>query len=96
MLWKIIMNLAERGNQVTRLEKRREELEKARKRYEEWGNKVRALEKKYQEEEKTTVHDIVTEAELTPEQLAQLIRLAKLGKLSLGTFEKFGGYEDEN
>lgn len=81
---------------MTRLEKRREELEKARKRYEEWGNKVRALEKKYQEEEKTTVHDMVTEAELTPEQLAQLIRLAKLGELSCETFEKIGGNEDEN
>lgn len=66
---------------MSKLEKRKEELEKARKKYEEWGNRVRELEKKYKEEEKTTVHDMVTAAELTPEQLAQIIRMAKTGEL---------------
>ena len=32
---------------MSKLERRREELEKARKKYEEWGNRVRELEKKY-------------------------------------------------
>lgn len=65
---------------MSKLEKRREELEKARQKYEEWGNRVRELEKKYKEEEKITVHDMVTAAELTPEQLAQIIRMAKTGE----------------
>ena len=43
---------------MSKLEKRKEELEKARQKYAEWGNRVRELEKKYKEEEKTTVHEI--------------------------------------
>ena len=69
---------------MSRLEKRREELEKAREKYEEWGNRVRELEKKYKEEEKTTIHSMVAAAELTPEQLSQIIRLAKAGELYYG------------
>ena len=69
---------------MSKLEKRREELEKARKKYEEWGNRVRELEKKYKEEEKTTVHSMVAAAELTPEQLSQIIRMEKAGELYYG------------
>ena len=49
-----------------------------------WGNRVRELEKKYKEEEKTTIHSMVAAAELTPEQLSQIIRMAKAGELYYG------------
>ena len=78
---------------MSKLEKRKAELEKARKKYEEWGSRVRELEKKYKEEEKTTVHDMVTAAELTPEQLAQIIRMAKAGELYCGVLAE--KYEEE-
>ena len=83
---------------MSKLERRREELEKARKKYEEWGNRVRELEKKYTEAEKTTVHNMVTAAELTPEQLSQIIRMAKAGELYYGTLaekcEEEGQHEE--
>lgn len=69
---------------MSKLEKYREDLEKTRKKYEALGNRVRELEKKYKEEEKTTVHDMVSAAELTPEQLAQILRLAKAGEIYCG------------
>lgn len=69
---------------MKKLEKYREDLERARKKYQEWGNKVKELEMKYQEEEKTAVHDMMNAAELTPEQLAQIIRMAKAGELLYG------------
>ena len=73
---------------MSKLEKYQADLEKARKKYEEWGNKVRELEKKYKEEEKTTVHEMMSSAQLTPEQLAQIIRLAKAGEIYYGKQEK--------
>ena len=83
---------------MSKLEKRREELEKAKKKYEEWGNRVRELEKKYKEEEKTTIHIMVAAAELTPEQLSQIIRVAKAGELYYGAFaekcEEEGQHEE--
>ena len=83
---------------MSKLEKRREELERARQKYEEWGNRVKELEKKYKEAEKTTVHDMVTAADLTPEQLSQIIRLAKTGELYYGALaekcEEEGHHEE--
>lgn len=83
---------------MSKLEKRREELEKAKKKYEEWGNRVRELEKKYKEEEKTTIHSMVAAAELTPEQLSQIIRMAKAGELYYGALaekcEEEGQHEE--
>ena len=83
---------------MSKLEKRREELEKARKKYEEWGNRVRELEKKYKEEEKTTSHSMVAAAKLTPEQLSQIIRMAKAGELYYGALaekcEEEGQHEE--
>lgn len=73
---------------MSKLEKYQADLEKARKKYEEWGNKVRELEKKYKEEEKTTVHEMMSSAQLTPEQLAQIIRLAKAGEIYYGKQEE--------
>ena len=73
---------------MSRLEKCREELERARKRYEILGNKIKELEKQYKEEEKIAVHGMMQAAELTPEQLSQIIRMAKMGELYYGTMEE--------
>ena len=81
---------------MSKLEKRREELEKARKKYEEWGNRVRELEKKYKEEEKTAIHSMVAAAELTPEQLSQIIRMAKAGELCYGALAEKCEEEDQH
>ena len=58
-----------------------------------WGNRVRELEKKYKEEEKTAIHSMVAAAELTPEQLSQIIRMAKAGELYYGALAE--KYEEE-
>ncbi len=69
---------------MSKLEKYKADLERARRKHEEWGNRVKELEKRYKEEEKTTVHEMVNAAELTPEQLAQILRLAKAGEIYYG------------
>ena len=55
------------------------DLERARAKREEWDRKVRELEKKYTEEENTQIHEIVRAANLTPEELAVIIRKARAG-----------------
>ena len=50
------------------------ELEKARSRRDEWDRKAKELEKRYIEEENTQIHDMVRAANLTPEELAVIIR----------------------
>lgn len=54
------------------------ELEKARSRRDEWDRKAKELEKKYIEEENTQIHDMVRAANLTPEELAVIIRKASV------------------
>ena len=54
------------------------ELEKARSRRDEWDRKVKELEKRYIEEENTQIHDMVRAANLTPEELAVIIRKASV------------------
>ena len=63
----------------TKLKKLGAELEKARARQAEWNAKVKNLERKYREAENTCIHDIVHAAELTPEELAVIIRRARAG-----------------
>ena len=58
----------------TRLVKLREELEKARKKRDDWEAKVKDLERKYNESDMIFVYWILQTANLTPEQLAELIR----------------------
>lgn len=58
---------------LERLEKYKSELEKARGKRAEWDAKVKALERKVSEEEKTTIHEMVKAADLTPEELSRLI-----------------------
>ena len=61
-----------------KLKKLGTELEKARSRRDEWDRKVKELEKKYIEEENTQIHDMVRAANLTPEELAVIIRKASV------------------
>ena len=58
----------------SRLVKLREELEKARKKRDDWEARVKDLERRYNEAEKVYVYGIFQTANLTPEQLAELIR----------------------
>ena len=59
-----------------RLNRLREELEKARKKRDEWDAKVKNLERRYSEAEKVCVYGIFQAANLTPEQLAEVIKNA--------------------
>lgn len=58
----------------TRLSRLRNELAKARKKRDDWDSRVKDLERRYREAENTCIHDMVHAANLTPEQLAELIR----------------------
>ena len=58
----------------SRLTRLREELKKARKKRDDWEAKVKDLEHKYNEAEKVYVYGIFQTANLTPEQLTELIR----------------------
>lgn len=53
------------------------ELEKARAKRDEWERRVKALEASYEEAKKTEINDIVEAANITPEELAALIRKMK-------------------
>lgn len=55
------------------------ELEKARAKRDEWERRVKSLEARYDEAKKTEINDIVEAANITPEELADLIRKAKSG-----------------
>lgn len=59
-----------------KLERLAQELDKARRRAAEWEVRVRELEQRYQEAENTEIHQMVHAANLTPEQLGQLLRQA--------------------
>ena len=63
----------------TKLKRLGAELEKARIRQAEWTAKVKELERKYKEAENTCIHDMVHAADLTPEELAVIIRKARAG-----------------
>lgn len=60
----------------TKLKKIGAELSKARAKRDEWDKKVKDLERKYREAENTCIHDMVHAANLSPEQLSELIRKA--------------------
>lgn len=60
----------------SRLKKIDAELKKARAKRDEWDGKVKELERKYREAENICIHDMVHAANLSPEELAELIRKA--------------------
>ena len=51
------------------------DLEKARKKRAEWDARVKDLERRYREEENSEIHEMVHAANLTPDQLAELLRM---------------------
>ena len=58
----------------TKLEKLGAELAKARRKKAEWETRVKELERRYQQEENTEIHEMVHAANLTPDQLSQLLK----------------------
>ncbi len=63
-----------------KLNRLRSDLAKARKRRDEWDARTKDLERRYKEAENTCIHDMVHAANLTPEQLAELIQAAAAGQ----------------
>ncbi len=62
-----------------KLEKIAAEREKARRKRDEWDEKVKEWDRKYQEQENAEICDVVHARNLTPEQLAEIIRIAQEG-----------------
>ena len=60
-----------------KLDKIGAERERARQKRDEWDARFQELDKKYVEQEKTEIHEMVHAADLTPDQLAEIIRLAQ-------------------
>lgn len=62
-----------------RLDKIGAEWKRALKKAEEWADKAKDLERKYKEVENTEIHDLVHAANLTPDQLAEVLKALKSG-----------------
>ncbi len=58
-----------------KLDKIGADLDKARKKQAEWTSRVKVLEQKYRETENSEIQDMVHAANLTPDQLADLLRM---------------------
>ena len=59
----------------TKLDRIGADLEKARRKRAEWDAKVKDLERRYREEENSEIHELVHAANLTPDQLSELLRM---------------------
>lgn len=62
-----------------RLEKIGADLEHAREKAAAWSEKAKELERRYRDAENMEIHDLVHEAMLTPDQLAEVLRALKAG-----------------
>ena len=51
------------------------DLEKARRKRAVWDGRVKELERRYREEENAEIHELVHAANLTPDQLSELLRM---------------------
>lgn len=51
------------------------DLEKARRKRAEWDARVKDLERRYREEENSEIHEMVHAANLTPDQLSELLKM---------------------
>lgn len=67
---------------MTKLEKLRNEHSKATEKARQWAEKADELAQKITEEEKTVIHEMVLSANMTPEQLAQLLQTMHQGGAS--------------
>lgn len=79
-----------------KLERIAAELEKARRKRDEWDGKVKELERKYREEENSEIHDMVRAANLNPTQLAEIIRLASAGNLHPENLQYMNNMEESS
>ena len=68
---------------MTKLEKISADLKRARAKQAVLTQRVKELESRYREEENSVIHTMVHAANLTPEQLAQVIALAGKGMLGV-------------
>ena len=68
---------------MTKLEKIGADLKRARVKQAEWNQRVKDLGNRYREEENSVIHSMVHAANLTPEQLAQIIELAAKGAVGV-------------
>ncbi len=59
---------------ASKLDKIGADLKKALQKRDEWDARAKELEKKYRETENAMIHDMVHAANITPEQLAELIK----------------------
>lgn len=55
---------------------------------------MKELDRKYREEENSEIHDMVHAANLTPEQLAEIIRLANAGNVNPENLQRMNGTEE--
>lgn len=62
-----------------RLDRIGEEWKRALKKAEEWTGRAKELERKYREAENTEIHDLVRGAQITPDQLAEILKALKTG-----------------
>ena len=66
---------------MTKLEKLRLEHTKAREKAQAWTEKADEIALKITEEEKTVIHEMMTSANMTPEQLGQLLEQLRRGNV---------------
>lgn len=62
-----------------RLDKIGADWKRALKKAEEWADRAKELERKYKEVENTEIHDMVHAANLTPDQLSEVLKALKSG-----------------
>lgn len=79
---------------ASKLDKIGADLKKALQKRNEWDARAKELEKKYRETENAMIHDMVHAANITPEQLAELIKKASVS-VSKPTNEFNGNNEEE-
>ncbi|MCD8190155.1 MAG: DUF4315 family protein [Clostridiales bacterium] len=60
-----------------KLDKMRAEREKARQKRDEWDRRFKEWDQKYREQENTEICDVTHSYNLTPDQLAELLRMVK-------------------
>lgn len=62
-----------------KLEKIAAERDKCRRKRDEWDERMKEWDRKYQEQENSEICDMVHSLQLTPEQLAELLKIARTG-----------------
>ena len=78
---------------ASKLDKIGADLKKALQKRNEWDARAKELEKKYRETENAMIHDMVHAANITPEQLAELIKKASVSVPN--PMNEFNGNDEE-